>query len=544
MLRRGIHGLQRGIQQASRSLHTSQAVRGDSSSVLSFPSWLSSGALRVGTPLTDALPGVDPESGFKGPNEPPPTLITTLDNGVRIVSEASLGPTASMGLYVDSGSIYETQQTTGATAMLECLAFKASKHRDTLRIMKEVELLGANIAANGSREQMSYTIDCLRSHVPAALELLCDCVINPAFRREELDEQKFRLQMLLSSPEVQLTLLTELLVRAAYDGALGHPLIPDPDNLHHLTPDTLSAFVRQNYTGKRLVLAGAGLEHQQLVELATPMLKDLPAGPAEYPNEPPSTYKGAKVLLPGEAPAANLILAFEYGGGWRDIQGSVIMTVLTYLLGGGNSFSSGGPGKGMHSRLYTRVLNHYHWVQSCSSFNNTLNNSGLVGIQASCEPSKAQHMLDIMCRELESLTVPPPPDQLERAKAMSVSLIQGALESKAASAEDLGRQILTYGHRVNVRDYETMIQSVSAKQIAEFTRRLLSSKPSLAAFGDGTHVLDYDALVKRFTEAKWSQRSSNPMGLQGPAAGDGQMVHGVFERLKKGLSMGGGGRGV
>jgi processing peptidase subunit alpha len=38
------------------------------------------------------------------------------------------------------------------------------------------------------------------------------------------------------------------------------------------------------------------------------------------------------------------------------------MTVLTYLMGGGNSFSSGGPGKGMHSRLYTRVLNQYHWV--------------------------------------------------------------------------------------------------------------------------------------------------------------------------------------
>jgi hypothetical protein len=39
------------------------------------------------------------------------------------------------------------------------------------------------------------------------------------------------------------------------------------------------------------------------------------------------------------------------------------MTVLTYLMGGGNSFSSGGPGKGMHSRLYTRVLNQYHWVR-------------------------------------------------------------------------------------------------------------------------------------------------------------------------------------
>jgi processing peptidase subunit alpha len=81
------------------------------------------------------------------------------------------------------------------------------------------------------------------------------------------------------------------------------------------------------------------------------------------------------------------------------LQGSVVMTVLTYLLGGGNSFSSGGPGKGMHSRLYTRVLNYHHWVHSCSSYSNTLNNTGLMGIQASCDPGQAQKMLDVMCGE-------------------------------------------------------------------------------------------------------------------------------------------------
>jgi predicted Zn-dependent peptidase len=43
-----------------------------------------------------------------------------------------------MGVYVDSGSIYETHGTAGATALLECLSFKATAHRDTLRIMKEV----------------------------------------------------------------------------------------------------------------------------------------------------------------------------------------------------------------------------------------------------------------------------------------------------------------------------------------------------------------------------------------------------------------------
>lgn len=49
--------------------------------------------------------------------------------------------------------------------------------------------------------------------------------------------------------------------------------------------------------------------------------------------------------------------------------------------------------------------------------------------------------------ELESLLQPPPAEQLERAKAMACSLIQNALEGRAARAEDIGRQFLTYGHR-------------------------------------------------------------------------------------------------
>ena len=76
---------------------------------------------------------------------------------------------------------------------------------------------------------------------------------------------------------------------------------------------------------------------------------------------------------------------------------------LPQPAGGGNSFSSGGPGKGMHSRLYTRVLNKYAWVHSCAAFNSTFNESGLVGIQAACEPDNVEAMLAVMCSELEAV---------------------------------------------------------------------------------------------------------------------------------------------
>uniref|UniRef100_A0A0R3WY08 Peptidase_M16_C domain-containing protein n=1 Tax=Hydatigena taeniaeformis TaxID=6205 RepID=A0A0R3WY08_HYDTA len=42
----------------------------------------------------------------------------------------------------------------------------------------------------------------------------------------------------------------------------------------------------------------------------------------------------------------------------------VASCLLNSLLGGGGSFSAGGPGKGMYSRLYTNVLNRHHWVNS------------------------------------------------------------------------------------------------------------------------------------------------------------------------------------
>jgi len=35
----------------------------------------------------------------------------------------------------------------------------------------------------------------------------------------------------------------------------------------------------------------------------------------------------------------------------------IAFCVLNMLMGGGGSFSAGGPGKGMYTRLYTNVLN-------------------------------------------------------------------------------------------------------------------------------------------------------------------------------------------
>ena len=60
--------------------------------------------------------------------------------------------------------------------------------------------------------------------------------------------------------------------------------------------------------------------------------------------------------------------------------------VLNTLLGGGGSFSAGGPGKGMYSRLYTNVLNRRHWMFSSAAFNHSYADAGLFCIHSSAHP--------------------------------------------------------------------------------------------------------------------------------------------------------------
>lgn len=67
--------------------------------------------------------------------------------------------------------------------------------------------------------------------------------------------------------------------------------------------------------------------------------------------EAKSVYTGGEARVDMNVPASHLAIAFETPGGWNG-KDLVPLTVLQTILGGGGSFSTGGPGKGMYTRLY------------------------------------------------------------------------------------------------------------------------------------------------------------------------------------------------
>ncbi|KAG6379844.1 peptidase M16, C-terminal domain-containing protein [Boletus reticuloceps] len=183
-----------------------------------------------------------------------------------------------------------------------------------------------------------------------------------------------------------------------------------------------------------MVIAGAGMQHEQLVELVDrhfstlkPLLSFVPPSPRSStvqtipphlllssspsiykslthaafsylypmstsrdvpsPLNPQSQYVGDVRHIPSTVTDFDhLYLAFEgIGIHDEDIDIYTLVTIQV-LLGGGDSFSAGGPGKGMYSRLYMHILNHFPQIDHCASFHHIYTDLSLFGLWVSFVP--------------------------------------------------------------------------------------------------------------------------------------------------------------
>jgi len=435
-------------------------------------------------------------------HEKPTTKVTTLDNGLRVASEDNYGSVTALGVFVDSGSRYETSANSGVSHLLEHMAFKSTENRSTLRIVRDIEDIGGQFGASSAREFAIYQGECLREHAEKAVELLADTLQKPKLAPWDIDEQRKTIGYELEDMETNAqAMLTEALHAAAYSeqGPLGRPLWCPKGNLAKLGEDDLRSFTQTHFTASRMVLSAAGIEHERLVELANKYFGDLPTAPANgvEPKTEASKYLGGERRVNADSPLTHVTLCFD-AGGWK-ADDLLETCTLHMLLGGGGSFSAGGPGKGMYSRLYTNVLNKHHWVDSATAFNSMYNDGGLFGIYGTCLPSDAGKLVDVMSAELEAVAAAKPSDEeTARAKNQLKSSVLMKLESRQVVFEDIGRQLLCYGAHESAADLCKRIDAVTAEGIQKAAAKALKSKATVAAFGDVSAVPHYDTVASRF----------------------------------------------
>jgi processing peptidase subunit alpha len=176
----------------------------------------------------------------------------------------------------------------------------------------------------------------------------------------------------------------------------------------------------------------------------------------------------------------------------------VATCVLQTLMGGGGSFSAGGPGKGMTSRLYENVLNQHGWVESASSFNLIYNDSGLFGVYGSCQATHLGSLADVFAKELTRMAGPLTDTEFSRAKNQLKANGLMQLETRSMQLEDIGRQLLTYNKVATPAETCALVDSVTKEDVSRVARTLLKKKPAIAGLGNLSYLPSYQELASHF----------------------------------------------
>ncbi|KIW90856.1 uncharacterized protein Z519_08639 [Cladophialophora bantiana CBS 173.52] len=237
----------------------------------------------------------------------------------------------------------------------------------------------------------------------------------------------------------------------------------------------------------------------------------------------PSHYTGGYLALPTLPPPPNKFtiplsyvhIAFE--GVPISSEDIYAQATLQTLLGGGGSFSAGGPGKGMYSRLYTNVLNQHGWVESCVAFNHSYTDSGLFGIAGACEPGRVGHMVDVICRELQALTLDSGFSSLNIAEVnraknqLRFSLLMN-LESRLVELEDLGRQVQVHGRKVGVKEMCEKIDALTVADLRRVATQIFTGKVDNRGHGTGAPTVviqeGEDLTGKKVRQIPWEDVQS------------------------------------
>ncbi|MBQ3135576.1 MAG: insulinase family protein [Oscillospiraceae bacterium] len=414
--------------------------------------------------------------------------MITLPNGVRIVTQpVPAVRTAAVGVFVGTGSRHESAKENGAAHFLEHMAFKSTLTRSTDRLAMDIDSIGGQMNAYTTKESTCFYTRCLDLHLPRAIELLGDMLLNGAFLEEEVDTERGvileEIGMYRDTPE---DLVNELLNAAVYKGhSLARPILGTRRTLSAMTGAWLRDYRRSHYLPHKIVISLAGSFTQSDVEQLKNLFSTLT--PGKEPRVRAAQYCPAVTVRRKAIEQNHIIIGFPAPSFLDDRRYQ--MTLLSSILGGGVS-----------SRLFQQVREQQGLCYTVYSYISDHEDTGLLGLYTALSPQTEDKALSTICRvAAEMAEHGPTADELDRAREQAKANVLMGLESTQARMSHAGNSMLLRGKVSSPDEILAAYDAVTARQLRDLAGEVLDfSRASVSAVGRVRTGEDYQSNLTRF----------------------------------------------
>jgi predicted Zn-dependent peptidase len=394
-----------------------------------------------------------------------------LGTGLRLITESMPHVrSVSIGVWLTRGSRHESEDRSGIAHFVEHMLFKGTAARTAEDIAQAIDSIGGQLDAFTAKEYASYYIKVLDEHLPTAVDLLSDIVMNPKFEAEDLDREKKvileEIKMVEDTPD---DLVHELFTQHFWEGhSLGRPILGSRETVESFTAEILRDYFRSAYVAQNVIVSAAGnIQHEQVRDLISTAFDTLPKARASFEDTPPRVVPQV-IVRAKELEQSHVCLGTNsYPQNHPDRYVSYIMNTV---LGGS-----------MSSRLFQNVREKRGLAYAVFSGLSAYRDAGNITIYAGCANEAVPEVVDLCVEELRGMKAAPVPDaELRRAKDHLKGSLMLSLENTASRMSHLARQEIYFERHFGLDETLAGVERVTAADVARVATDLFSNG-SLAA---------------------------------------------------------------
>jgi predicted Zn-dependent peptidase len=389
---------------------------------------------------------------------------TVLPNGLIVLTERMEHlRSVAMGVWIKSGSRCEPAETNGISHFVEHMLFKGTRSRSAQMIAREMDSIGGNLDAFTGKETICFNVKSLSDHVPIALDVLSDLVLNPIFAAPDIERERGvileEIKIDEDNPDV---LVHELFTQSFWKGhPLGWPILGTTKTVRRLDQDKLFEYHNDRFHGGNIVFSAAGnLDHDHFTAAVAAKFSQLSGGETLHELTAPEASAGIVLRNKRSLEQVQICLGVPAPPITDDNRYATL--ILNTVLGGG-----------MSSRLFQTIREERGMAYSIYSDLSPYRDTGTLCVYAGTSANKALEVVDLVLSEFRKMKDEPlTAEELTRVKDQVRGNILLGLESSNARMANLARQEMYFKQFYSVDEVIARIDDVKAEEVQAMAQRL------------------------------------------------------------------------
>lgn len=377
--------------------------------------------------------------------------IKEYPSGVRLIYQCMpYAKSVATGIFIKSGSVYETKPFHGISHFIEHMLFKGTNNRSALDIATLSELTGGRLNAYTDRECTCIYTRTLPEDLKISLDLMSDMVLNSLFDEESMRTEKNvvleEIKMYEDNPE---ELAHDILAEITYPThSIGKPIVGTVESVQSFTTDLIKEYMKTRYSGNNIVISVFGkFDESALTETVGSLFENTSVFEDDF-SAKDADFFPAFDIRKKQVEQSHIALAFH--GCPSSSDDKYALNLISNIFGGSSN-----------SRLFQKVREELGLAYSVYSCPNIFTSAGYTSVYAACATENLELVQEILLEESKSLYQNGITEkELEFAKKQFACSFVLSSENCSSIMSSAGRQLLLLNRVKTDEEILSKIQSV------------------------------------------------------------------------------------